>query len=143
MKRIRFLLVEDDVSAALIARSALEEGWAARGVAAEVSVCCDGMDAIHHLEKVAILPDIILTDIKMPRLDGTRLIGVLKASTLFKSIPILVLSTSDEEDDKRRAFMGGCAGYFVKSSDYERFVTDLQVITEYWTLSRLPDNAYS
>lgn len=139
MNKIRFLLVEDDPSAAIIAQAALEEGWAQRGIEAEVVCRANGFDALEYLQHVELLPDLIITDIKMPRLDGTKLIGLLKASTLFKAVPIIVLSTSDDEDDKRRAYMGGCAGYFVKSTDYDKFMTDLQVITDYWTLSRLPD----
>lgn len=138
MQTIRFLLVEDDPSAAITAQIALEEGWEKRGIKADVAVCPDGLAAIAHLEKAAELPNIIITDIKMPKLDGNRLIGILKGTSFYKHIPIIVLSTSDDPKDIERAFLGQCAGYILKSPDYDRFAADLELVQRYWELSRLP-----
>lgn len=140
INQINFLLVEDDASASIIATEALQEGWAMRGVEASVTCCANGEEAIHYLELTTELPDLIITDIRMPRMDGNRMIQLLKASPLLRGIPIVVLSTSDDEDDKRRAYMGGCSGYFVKAADYEKFMGDLQIITDYWTISKLPES---
>jgi len=142
MMKMNFLLVEDDASAAIIATEALQEGWATHGVEASVICCANGEEAIHYLEVVSELPDLIITDIKMPRMDGNRMIQVLKASPLLRGIPIIVLSTSNDEDDKRRAYMGGCAGYFLKETDYEKFLAELQLISDYWSISKLPDSYF-
>jgi CheY-like chemotaxis protein len=138
VKKIRFLLVEDDVSSALIARLALEEGWEKQGVDAEVYVCSNGEEAVAYLSTVSPLPDLIITDIKMPRMDGTQLLGVLKAAERYRQIPVVMLSTSANPADVRKAFLGQCAGYIVKSIDLDAFYAAVEAIQRYWNISKLP-----
>lgn len=138
MNRIRVLLVEDDVSAAIITQAALEEGWAKRGITAEIQVRPNGLKAINDLQATEVLPDLILTDIKMPILDGLRLLNLIKSDPHLRHIPVIMISTSDNPSDVAIAFQEQCAGYLLKSADFEQFSADLETLQRYWEASQLP-----
>ena len=84
-------------------------------------------------------PCIILLDLNMPRMNGIEFLRIAKQDEELKRIPVVVLTTSTEEQDKLDSFNLGVAGYMLKPPDYKQFVEVLRTIDCYWTLSELPD----
>ncbi len=82
-------------------------------------------------------PGIILLDISMPIMDGIEFLTVVKNDDDLKRIPVIVLTTSQEERDRVESFKLSVAGYIVKPVEFEDFVSTVQVIDVYWTLSEL------
>ena len=84
-------------------------------------------------------PSIILLDLNMPKMNGIEFLKVMKNDESLKRIPVIVLTTSQEEQDKIESFDLGVAGYMIKPVDYLQFVETMRTIDLYWTLSELPD----
>lgn len=106
------LIVDDSPSMrALLAMTLSAQGH-------HVEAAEDGVHGLERLEDVA--PDILFTDINMPRMDGFGLIGAVRAHKRYDDMPILVLSTESAAEKKRRAFTAGASGWLVKPFDPER-----------------------
>ncbi|NTW49516.1 MAG: response regulator, partial [Chlorobiales bacterium] len=80
-------------------------------------------------------PAIILLDINMPKMNGIEFMRVVKADPQLKLIPIVVLTTSREDQDRIESFDLGAAGYMIKPVDYIQFVETVRAIDVYWTIS--------
>lgn len=108
------LLVEDDSAQRLLVERALRM----QSVECHVVTVCDGLDAWELLNGIqdgaAIRPDLIFLDLNMPRLDGRGLLTRIKDDDGLSSIPVVMLTTSDLDDDKVECAMLGCDGYMVK-----------------------------
>jgi CheY-like chemotaxis protein len=85
-------------------------------------------------------PCVILLDLNMPKMNGTEFLKIVKKDELLKKIPVVVLTTSSQQQDVVESFKLGAAGYMVKSVDYGKFVETIRTINLYWTLSELPSN---
>jgi DNA-binding NarL/FixJ family response regulator len=72
-------------------------------------------------------------------MNGVEFLKVVKADDVLKSIPVVVLTTSQEEQDVVESFKLSAAGYIVKPVDYKKFVEAMRTINIYWTLSELPN----
>ncbi len=129
------LLVEDDRIDAMTVKRALNE----LNVTNPLDMAGDGEEALEYLrENADNLPGLILLDLNMPRMGGIEFLREIKQKETLKRIPIVVLTTSDEERDKIDAYDMGVAGYMVKPVDYLQFVEVVRTINLYWTLSELP-----
>ena len=84
-------------------------------------------------------PCIILLDLNMSKMDGLEFIKVIKADDELKQIPVIVLSTSDDETDIAESFKHGAAGYMTKALDSKKFIEIIRAIDLYWTMSELPN----
>jgi len=85
-------------------------------------------------------PCVILLDLNMPKMNGTEFLKIVKTDESLKKIPVVVLTTSSQQQDVVESFKLGAAGYMVKSVDYGKFVETIRTINLYWTLSELPSN---
>jgi len=85
-------------------------------------------------------PCVILLDLNMPKMNGTEFLKIVKKDEALKKIPVVVLTTSSQQQDVVESFKLGAAGYMVKSVDYGKFVETIRTINLYWTLSELPSN---
>jgi CheY-like chemotaxis protein len=85
-------------------------------------------------------PCVILLDLNMPKMNGTEFLKIVKKDESLKKIPVVVLTTSSQQEDVVESFELGAAGYMVKSVDYGKFVETIRTINLYWTLSELPSN---
>ncbi|GAB4540219.1 MAG: response regulator [Thermodesulfovibrionia bacterium] len=83
-------------------------------------------------------PALILLDLNMPRMGGIEFLRVIKQDDGLKKIPVVVLTTSSEDEDRVESFNLGVSGYMIKPVEYIRFVEVVKVIDLYWTLSELP-----
>ena len=113
------LLVEDDRVDAMIVKRALDE----LKVTNELVHTSDGQEALDYLQnKDDRRPCLILLDLNMPKTNGIELLKIVKADDVLKKIPIVVLTTSTQEQDVIKTFKLGVAGYIIKPVDYIKFV---------------------
>ena len=130
------MLVEDDQIDVMSVKRALQE----LNVTNTLNVVGDGLEALEFLRDPAnASPCIILLDLQMPRMGGIEFLQVIKHDDVLKSIPVVVLTTSDEDQDKVASFKLSVAGYIIKPVDYRQFVEAMRTIRLHWTLSELPD----
>ncbi len=130
------LLVEDDKVDAMTVKRSLREIH----VTNDVVVAGNGEEALQFLHQPgAECPCIILLDLNMPKMNGLELLQVLKKDPAFKKVPVVVLTTSKNDQDKFESFDLGVAGYMIKPVDYQQFVDVVRTINLYWTLSEMPD----
>ena len=126
------LLLEDDDIDAMTVRRALKE----LNTSFVLERVTNGEEGLTYLRGSANQrPGLILLDLNMPRMNGIEFLGELKADLALKHIPIVVLTTSKEENDRLAAFDKCIAGYMVKPVDYEQFVNIMRTICEYWSYS--------
>jgi len=130
------LLVEDDQVDAMTVKRALKE----IKVTNRLDIVNNGEAALTFLKNSENeKPGIILLDLNMPKMNGIEFLKIAKKDDSLKKIPVVVLTTSKEDQDKVDSFNLGVAGYMIKPVDYQKFVEVMKTIDMYWTLSELPD----
>ena len=97
----------------------------------------NGEEALTLLRDKSILPDLILLDLNMPKIDGIEFLKILKADDTLKYIPTVVLTTSSNHNDVKQCYEIGIAGYVLKPLKYEDYVTKLSGLLNYWSLNEL------
>lgn len=103
----------------------------------------DGEEALAFIEKWEKgdpVPVVILLDLKMPKVNGLEVLKVLKSHELFKTIPVVVLTTSSETSDVQQAYLLGANSYIVKPVDFEKFLEVAKQIDLYWRVLNNPNN---
>ncbi len=126
------LLVEDDEVDAMTVRRALKE----IRVTNPLAQATHGEDALEYLgDDDNPRPCLILLDLNMPIMNGIEFLQAVKQHPEWRRIPVVVLTTSHEEQDKVASFDWSVAGYMTKPVDYLKFVEAMRTIDAYWTLS--------
>jgi CheY-like chemotaxis protein len=129
------LLLEDDRVDAMTVRRSLEE----LRVTNPLVHLENGEEGLSYLrDRRNPLPCIVLLDLNMPRMNGIDFLQSVKLDDTLKLLPVVVLTTSDQEKDKVTSFRLGVAGYIRKPVDYRRFVETMRTVNCYWTLSEHP-----
>lgn len=108
-------------------------------------VASNGLEALEMLrgkESQAAIPrpSIILLDLNMPKMNGFEFLQELRADTQLKAIPVVILTTSNDDKDKVRAFQSHVAGYLIKPRTGDNFVEIMTAFHKYWSMSKLPSN---
>ncbi|ADE13052.1 response regulator [Sideroxydans lithotrophicus] len=99
----------------------------------------NGEEALKYLrDPGSERPCIILLDLNMPIMNGIEFLQIVKQDENLKRIPVVVLTTSEEQQDKIRSFDLGVAGYMAKPVDYRQFVEVMRTLDAYWTISEVP-----
>ena len=136
------MLVEDNEAHAELAVCALEE------TGNTIIVMRDGREAVNYLRHQGEwigrldrpLPSLILLDLKMPRMNGKQVLKEVKGDDEFKSIPVVMLTSSGLESDMKECYELGANSYIVKPVTYSDFVKTVREIPEYWLkTNRLPE----
>ena len=135
-RRITILLAEDDPGDQELTRRALndEQGWA------DLRIVENGEEALDYLRRHAKFsdpdsaprPDLILLDLNMPRMNGRELLKVLKNDSDLGRIPVVVLTTSEQEVDILRSYDLGCNSYIQKPVEMDQFVNAVRQLGHYW-----------
>jgi two-component system response regulator len=139
---IEILLVEDDPGDMLITTEALQHSK----VVNNLHTVVNGEEALAFLRRQgeysdAVRPDLVLLDLNLPRRDGREVLAEVKADDDLRRIPVVVLTTSQAEEDIVRSYDLHANAYVTKPVDFERFVEVVRRIDEfYFTIVRLPTN---
>ena len=129
------LLVEDDQVDALTVKRAVRE----TGMDHDIVHLLDGEEALAYLRGQGNpMPNLILLDLNMPRMNGLDFLKEVKQDPSLKRIPVIVLTTSSDAEDVRQSFLLNVAGYMTKPVDYKIFLKRIQVLKAYWELNRVP-----
>ena len=138
--RIEILLVEDNEPDVLLTLEAFEEA----SVPNRLHVARDGVEALRFLRREgehahAPRPDVILMDINMPRKNGLEVLQEIKADRSLASIPVVMLTTSQSDDDVRNSYERHASGYVFKPVGFENFLNAMRAFENFWmTFVRFP-----
>jgi response regulator RpfG family c-di-GMP phosphodiesterase len=97
----------------------------------------NGEEALMILKNKVIIPDIIVLDLNMPKINGIEFLGILKADDVLKYIPAVILTTSNNHKDVVEFYRIGIAGYMLKPLKYEEYVDKIKKMIEYWSMNEL------
>ena len=123
------LLVEDDPDHELLTIRALKKS----NIANEVRVARDGEEALNLLfSEDAILPQVILLDLKLPKIDGLEVLRRIRAGETTKFLPVVILTSSDEERDVVRSYQLGVNSYIRKPVNFSDFAEATRQLGMYW-----------
>ena len=137
---IEILLVEDDPGDVLMTREAFED----YKIANRLTVVSNGEDAIAYLHRQgrfadAVTPDLVLLDLNLPRRDGREVLADIKGDPNLRRIPVVILTTSEAEEDVIAAYDLHANAYVRKPVDFEQFVSAVRAIDDFFiTVVRLP-----
>jgi CheY-like chemotaxis protein len=144
-KPIEILLVEDNPGDSRLAQEALKDSK----IRNTIHVAADGMEAMMFLNrkgkwKNAPRPDLILLDLNLPRMDGREVLAAIKSDDDLKRIPVVILTTSKDEEDVLRAYNLHANCYITKPIDLQQFMKVVRSIEDFWlTIVRLPPESKS
>ena len=138
----RILLVEDSLNDIKLTTTALR----AAGLVNEIIVCRDGVEALDYLYRRGdhsgrsddTCPAVVLLDLKMPRLDGLEVLARLRADARFRTMPIVMITSSAEEQDMVRSYNLGVNGYVVKPVTHEEFLAAIREVGLFWAVVNNP-----
>lgn len=137
---IPILLVEDNAADVELTLRAFKR----RKLANPIAVARDGEEALDYIHRRgtyverAPIPGLILLDLRLPKVDGLDVLRELKGHPVYRNIPVVVLTTSDEDRDVKRSYELGAASYIVKPVEFEKFLEVVERIDLYWILTNVP-----
>lgn len=137
----RILIVEDDPKDVELTLAALDE----YNLANEVVVTRDGQEALDYLycsgnydARPHDNPAVILLDLKLPKIDGLEVLQQIKSDERVKMIPVVVLTSSNEEKDMMRSYSLGVNAYVVKPVDFHEFINAVKELGIFWAIVNQP-----
>ena len=137
---IEVLLVEDDPGDVLMTKEAFNE----HKVRNRLNVVSDGAEALAYLRREgpyadAVRPDLVLLDLNLPRRDGREVLAEIKNDETLHQIPVVVLTTSEAEEDILCSYQLHANAYVTKPVDFDRFINVIRQIDEFFvTVVKLP-----
>jgi CheY-like chemotaxis protein len=139
-RQVEILLVEDDPGDVMMTREAFQD----YKVQNQLHVVSDGAEAMAFLRQEGDYagrprPDLVLLDLNLPRMDGRQVLESIKSDPELASIPVVVLTTSENEDDVLRSYSLHANAYVTKPVDFQRFIEVIRQIDDFFvTVVRLP-----
>ncbi|MFN2444979.1 MAG: response regulator [Vicinamibacterales bacterium] len=136
----RILLVEDNQDHIDLTLRALREGRLAN----DVVVARDGVEALEHLigeRAMPELPAVVLLDLKIPKLDGLEVLKQLRADERTRLLPVVVLTSSDEQKDIVESYWHGANSYVRKPVTFAQFAQAIQQLGLYWLVLNRPSSS--
>lgn len=133
MNTLNILLIEDD----MIEVMKLNRAKSSLQLNHKITEANNGEDALKLLEQKDNLPDIILLDLNMPKINGIEFLKILKADDRLKYIPTIILTTSNNQRDLFECYKIGVAGYILKPLKYEEYVSKIEKLLAYWSINEL------
>ena len=140
LRPIEILLVEDNPGDARLTVEAFREAQ----VPNHLTVVPNGVDALAYLRQQGayagvLLPDLILLDLNLPKMDGREVLAEIKTDPHLMSTPVIILTTSASQDDITRAYASHANCYVTKPVDLDQFLRVVQCVESFWlSLVKLP-----
>jgi two-component system response regulator len=139
---IEILFVEDSIDDATLTMRALKKS----GLSNTIFHAKDGAEALDFMyckgdfttRNILEQPKVILLDLKMPKVSGIEVLEKIKSDPAFKSIPIVILTSSKEDPDIKRCYALGANSYIVKPVESENFFNTIKELGMYWMISNQP-----
>lgn len=138
------LLIEDNTGDVVLVQEALRES----GISCRLNVVKNGSDAIDFLRhkgkfQDAAVPDIIILDLNLPRKNGKEILTEIKADEHLKSIPVIVLTSSEADQDILRSYQLHANCYITKPTDFDEYIRIIKAIQDFWfCIAKLPPKNY-
>lgn len=133
MKALKILLIEDDMIEVMKFNRVVDN----LELKHTIITAKNGEEALSILENKDSLPDIILLDLNMPKINGIEFLNILKQDAVLKYLPTVVLTTSSNERDLMECYTIGIAGYVLKPLKYEDYVSKIEKVLGYWSINEL------
>jgi len=139
-RMLNLLLIDDDEVDVMNVQRAFKRN----NIKMSLQVATNGLEALQMLRgsgEEPVVPSrkrLILLDLNMPKMGGIEFLQELRADPDLKLIPVIVLTTSDEDSDKVEAYKLNVAGYILKPVTFNKFVEAVATLTQYWMLSEIP-----
>ncbi|WMI65419.1 response regulator [Aestuariibaculum sp. YM273] len=130
---LNILLIEDDA----IEVMKLNRAISSLNLNHNIIEANNGEDALELLEKNENLPDIILLDLNMPKINGVEFLTILKNNEVLKYVPTIILTTSSNQKDLLECYKIGIAGYVLKPLKYDEYVLKIENLLNYWSMNEL------
>jgi CheY-like chemotaxis protein len=140
IRPIEVLLVEDDPGDVVLTK----EAFADNKVSNKLSIVSDGEEAMRFLRREgdytdAPRPDLVLLDLNLPRMDGRQVLEEIKADETLRTIPVVVLTTSEAEEDIIRSYRLHANAYVTKPVDFDQFIKVVRQIDDFFvSVVKLP-----
>ena len=134
LKAVVILLVEDDAADQKLIKMSLSK----EKIINEIHIANNGEEAMEYLQRSkdgdneTPMPDLILLDLNMPRMDGKEFLKLMRSDDELGSIPVVVLTTSDSDKDILESYKLQAAGYIMKPVNLKEFQDVIQNLSEYW-----------
>jgi len=133
VRTIDILMVEDDPGDVRLTREALKGSKLLHSL----NVVEDGVAALDYLRRdppyqEAVRPDLVLLDLNLPRKDGREVLAAMKQDPTLRAIPVVILTTSQAEEDVLRAYHLNANCYVTKPVDFDQFMRIVRTIEEFW-----------
>lgn len=141
-EQVHFLLVDDDEDHAEFVQNAFDQS----GTDSRITPLHDGVEALSYLRREpefvdAERVDVVLLDISMPGLSGHEVLREIRKDPRMNAVPVVILTSSDSEEDRRRAYEAHANSYIIKPFDIESFNDVITRLDEYWSrCCALPPN---
>ena len=133
MKTLNILLIEDD----MIEVMKFKRTISSLQLNHKITEANNGEEALTILNKKDKLPDIILLDLNMPKMNGIEFLNILKSDDILRYIPTIILTTSQNQKDLLECYKIGIAGYVLKPLKYEEYVSKIEKLLTYWSVNEL------
>ncbi|MDG4715909.1 MULTISPECIES: response regulator [Winogradskyella] len=133
MKTLNVLLIEDD----MIEVMKLNRATKSLQLNHKIREANNGEEALNLLQQKDNLPDIILLDLNMPKINGIEFLRILKADERLRYIPTIILTTSSNQRDLLECYKIGVSGYVLKPLKYEDYVSKIDKLLAYWSVNEL------
>ena len=132
-KSLNILLIEDDAIEVMKFYRVLKK----LEFNHQIIEATNGEQALDILNKKEIVPDIIILDLNMPKLNGIEFLNILKTDDALKFIPAIMLTTSNNHKDVMECYKIGIAGYILKPLKYEEYVDRIAKLLTYWSINEI------
>jgi two-component system response regulator len=136
VNRIVLVMVDDDEDDCLLVEAALYQAY----LKCDFHCVRDGLEILDYLNRRGLYqdpgraprPDIILLDLNLPRMNGREVLQKLKSDERFRSIPVIILTTSGQEEDIAFCYDAGANTYIIKEASFAGLSAALKVVKDYW-----------
>jgi CheY-like chemotaxis protein len=132
----KILLVEDNPDDIELTKRAFKK----HNLVNSIDIVTDGAEAIEYFKKTTNLPSVVLLDIKLPKINGLEVLQFIRSNELTRLLPVVILTSSNEERDLIASYKIGANSFVRKPVDFDRFMDAVRELGLYWLL--LNENPY-